>query len=100
MIYTHTIMDNKLILAGTLIRNYKWKYYNGESQCKICWDNLNVGLSVQTPCYHKFHLECILTNMYDYKNIKCPDCNYDFSKHNKANNDNKALILYNERIYL
>lgn len=71
----------KFLLQASLIRNYEWKSYQNydeDIECCICCCTLIDEPVFETNCGHKYHKDCIITNIYDYKRKTCPKCNKEF----------------------
>ena len=45
-----------------------------EDSCSICLENIEIGSMVYSiPCNHKFHINCLKSNLINY-NRNCPLC--------------------------
>jgi hypothetical protein len=68
---------DKILLEASLIENYGWKphdEYDKEGDCHICFTELINSIVLELPCGHLYHQNCILTNIYDYNRLTCPEC--------------------------
>ena len=92
---------------------YPTKYFkslvgNSNNNCSICLENFieRKSLISITSCKHVFHFECLKKwGEENYDHFKCPNCNYDFLKEDKAytfinvaknkRNENNKIITNN-----
>jgi hypothetical protein len=92
-----SITQYHLYLAHTLVTDYGWTYWPTlnlvrsqlqpeEKCCSICMVDFENTFAYITPCGHKYHIECILPCILDFKRSKCPDCECHFEIFHKDNN--------------
>jgi len=72
-----TVVNNITENETDTVLNIAEYYYNcnDNSECAICFENLNNTMVRQFSCMHKYHKDCIFKwNKIKINNIQCPEC--------------------------
>lgn len=76
---------NDVLLEIVLSVKHGWKNITNFkpdidcNDCEICSEDLEDAYILKLPCGHIYHRNCILTNIGEYKRLKCPSCDYTVS---------------------